>query len=355
MSGLPKKCCSSCYYSYQNYIDDMNEMIETLIHQTQNQPEEYEKHFTAYLTRLQKTQEYIEKNRIVIERILNEYKQSYLLKHCQFMKEINEKNNSINEIKETEIIDTDCCEVPHNHQTYMIDNILQQIVREWTESGETIRKATFEYFYKTVGTNKRIFIPGCGLGRLAFELQKRGNECYACECSHYMLMALNMISQLNKDEIEMYPYLNETSDLINSNELFVSHKFPNVDPSLLNAIDFSESPFEEYCNECVIQFDCVCTLYFIDTAYNIVDYIKGIKKVLKEGGLWINLGPLHWVHDKYDSFHFSLNEIFDICEEVGFTIEHKEFINDTLYIPTSNSTCPLTYKNMFFVLRNGKK
>ena len=149
--------------------------------------------------------------------------------------------------------------------------------------------------------------------------------------------------------------LNETSDLINSNELFVSHKFPNVDPSLLNTIDFSESPFEEYCNECVIQFDCVCTLYFIDTAYNIVDYIKGIKKVLKEGGLWINLGPLHWVHDKYDSFHFSLNEIFDICEEVGFTIEHKEFINDTLYIPTSNSTCPLTYKNMFFVLRNGKK
>ena len=50
-----------------------------------------------------------------------------------------------------------------------------------------------------------------------------------------------------------------------------------------------------------------------------------------------------------------MNEIFDICEEVGFTIEHKEFINDTLYIPTSNSTCPLTYKNMFFVLRNGKK
>ena len=38
--------------------------------------------------------------------------------------------------------------------------------------------------------------------------------------------------------------------------------------------------FEEYCEECVIVFDCVCTLYFIDTAYNIVDYIKGIKKVL---------------------------------------------------------------------------
>ena len=32
--------------------------------------------------------------------------------------------------------------------------------------------------------------------------------------------------------------------------------------------------FEEYCEECVIEFDCVCTLYFIDTAMNIIDYIK---------------------------------------------------------------------------------
>ena len=369
MSGLPTKCCSSCYYSYCNYIKDTQENFDYLINQAQNQHEKYEHYFKGYIQRLNKTKEYVEKNQKVIDRIINEYQQSFIFRNIHNFSnssenETNENSNEIlnekenknhKEIQEIDMIDTECCQQPYNHQYHMVDTILQQIVREWTSEGDTLRKTIFEYFYNTVGTNKQVLVPGCGLGRLAFDLQQKGNECYACECSHFMLMAINALSQMKQNEMEMYPYLVESSDLINSNENFKSVQFPNVDPSLLNAIDFSENMFEEYCEECVIEFDCVCTLYFIYTAYNIVDYIKGIKKVLKEGGLWINLGPLHWVHEKFDSFHFGMNEILDICQELGFVIEQKEFIDDTLYIPNNNSTCPLTYKNIFFVLRNGKK
>lgn len=37
---------------------------------------------------------------------------------------------------------------------------------------------------------------------------------------------------------------------------------------------------------------CLC----VDTAPNIVEYIETIYKLLKPGGVWINLGPLlyHW-------------------------------------------------------------
>jgi carnosine N-methyltransferase len=44
-------------------------------------------------------------------------------------------------------------------------------------------------------------------------------------------------------------------------------------------------------------FDAVVTVYFIDTAPNLIRYIETIRNVLKPGGLWINVGPLLWHFD----------------------------------------------------------
>lgn len=41
-------------------------------------------------------------------------------------------------------------------------------------------------------------------------------------------------------------------------------------------------------------FDCVATVFFIDTASNILSYLETIANVLKTGGMWVNLGPLLW-------------------------------------------------------------
>lgn len=39
-------------------------------------------------------------------------------------------------------------------------------------------------------------------------------------------------------------------------------------------------------------WDCIATCFFIDTAHNVIDYIDTIWKILKPGGIWINLGNL---------------------------------------------------------------
>jgi hypothetical protein len=48
--------------------------------------------------------------------------------------------------------------------------------------------------------------------------------------------------------------------------------------------------------EQVGTWDAVTTCFFIDTAHNILEYLEIISNLLKEGGAWINLGPLlfHW-------------------------------------------------------------
>ena len=38
------------------------------------------------------------------------------------------------------------------------------------------------------------------------------------------------------------------------------------------------------------SWDCVATCFFIDTAHNVIEYVETIWKILKPGGVWINLG-----------------------------------------------------------------
>ena len=38
------------------------------------------------------------------------------------------------------------------------------------------------------------------------------------------------------------------------------------------------------------SWNCVATVFFIDTAHNVIDYIEAIYKILQPGGCWINLG-----------------------------------------------------------------
>ena len=40
------------------------------------------------------------------------------------------------------------------------------------------------------------------------------------------------------------------------------------------------------------SWNVVVTCFFLDTAHNVMEYIECIHKILKKGGIWINLGPL---------------------------------------------------------------
>lgn len=45
-----------------------------------------------------------------------------------------------------------------------------------------------------------------------------------------------------------------------------------------------------FCSLYADTWDCIATCFFIDTAHNVIDYIDTIWKILKPGGIWINVG-----------------------------------------------------------------
>jgi len=65
------------------------------------------------------------------------------------------------------------------------------------------------------------------------------------------------------------------------------------------------------------QYDAIVTLFFIDTARNLISYLETIHRLLKPNrGTWINLGPL--LYGSAPFVQLSLDEIVDVCERMGF-------------------------------------
>ena len=65
----------------------------------------------------------------------------------------------------------------------------------------------------------------------------------------------------------------------------------------------------------------MASCFFIDTANNVIAYIKTIYNTLKKGGIWVNLGPLlyHYADMPNEvSIELSWEELKIIINKIGF-------------------------------------
>ncbi|CAL9194458.1 unnamed protein product [Musa hybrid cultivar] len=106
-------------------------------------------------------------------------------------------------------------------------------------------------------------------------------------------------------------------------------------------------------------WDAVVTCFFLDTAHNIVEYIETISKLLKTGGVWINLGPLlYHFADSYGpedemSIELSLEDVKKIAFHFGFVME-KEKVIETTYTANPRSMMQNRYCTAFWTMRKSQ-
>lgn len=81
---------------------------------------------------------------------------------------------------------------------------------------------------------------GAGLGRLAFEIARRGYQCQGNEYSLFMLFSSNFIlnKALNTAQFTIYPYLHTATNNYSVYDQVRSVKFPDINVSTVNT-DFS--------------------------------------------------------------------------------------------------------------------
>uniref|UniRef100_A0A2P2I8P1 Carnosine N-methyltransferase n=1 Tax=Hirondellea gigas TaxID=1518452 RepID=A0A2P2I8P1_9CRUS len=242
---------------------------------------------------------------------------------------------------------------------------LRQIVRDWSSVGANERKLCYgpildaiDKKYPNDKVNRstiNVLVPGAGLGRLSYELARRGYACQGNEFSLFMLFASNFV--LNRasgvDSLRVYPWVHSSSNVVSPQHQLQAALFPDVNPSDLPAnsqLTMAAGDFLEIYTE-ANSWDCVATCFFIDCANNIVSFLQTIYNILRPGGYWINLGPLlyHYAEQEGEqSIEPCYDHLMAIVRRLGFVVSEERTNMRTTYTQNPASMLKYEYNSVFF-------
>jgi len=191
----------------------------------------------------------------------------------------------------------------HTDQFCRVKTTIKQIVRDWSRLGERERSASYgpaldilncEYPTEAIDRSKiKILTPGSGLGRITWELFSHGFHSEGCEFSWYMILASQFIlNRCSADDVvfRIFPYIHETCNLQSWSDATTEATFPDVDltatPEQGGTMEMGIGDFLDLYNE--PAWHSVVTVFFVDTAHNIIEYVERIYKILLPGGLWVS-------------------------------------------------------------------
>lgn len=196
---------------------------------------------------------------------------------------------------------------------------IRQLYRDWSSEGAIERECSYgpvlsdllRLFPIPDKGSLKVLLPGSGLGRLLFEVCRLGFDVEGNEISYHQLMASNWIlNQPSADEhMNLYPFALTFSNHIAGEHQLKCVEVPDVHPASELNIASARMETHAYARMNIAaadfvvlysdkehgkSFDAVVTVFFLDTAPNVLRYIEAVRNCLKDGGYWINLGPLLW-------------------------------------------------------------
>ncbi|KAF8806636.1 N2227-domain-containing protein [Phlegmacium glaucopus] len=244
---------------------------------------------------------------------------------------------------------------------------LKHFIRDWSEEGAGERTRTFSPILdvlKEVDPSQRgemkVLVPGCGLGRLAWEIAQLGFDTTANELSFFMTLAMRFLfspkATKSVNEHGLYPYAHWFSHQKSSDSLFRRLPFPDVTPRFTPNFHLVEQDFLTLPVPSSSEgYDFIITLFFIDTSLDVFATMRHIHKLLRPGGLWINLGPLLWTGGAQAKVELSLDEVLLAAEEIGFVLQKQGAAArrtvECEYTSDSNAMMRWVYLAEFWVAR----
>lgn len=228
-----------------------------------------------------------------------------------------------------------------------VRSLLLQLTREWSDEGEEERNP-FDLLYD-LQPPLDILIPGCGTGRIMYDLAARGHNVHGNEFGYHVVILNQFMLNFYQREFVIYPFLHKLSNVVSRDNQIRPVTIKKEDIELKgtmtmsggsfidiygpNGLQINEFYLEENheCRADTTKFDTIITCFFIDTSPNIIDYLRTIHHRLHPHGTWINLGPLQW--------HFE--DDFNVT-----TIT----TTDGITIPSTNKGLELSNEDLFLLI-----
>lgn len=237
----------------------------------------------------------------------------------------------------------------------------------------------------------KVLVPGAGLARLAYSISELGLSVEGNEISyHAMLISMYLFVNGGKGMPHtLYPWALSFSNHVSRDhqfqkvavpDVYLSHKVrfsrPNISETDKQLI-LADGGFVHRYGNCAVAniYSVLVTCYFIDTAPNIMDYVDTAWKCLREGGIWINIGPLLWNTEEngpagrgegdldvqeswaprevnHSLLELTVEEVMLVLQQRGFKVEKSSSnVGSSTYVGNKSSMLQYTYNMAFWVVR----
>ncbi|XP_034025688.1 carnosine N-methyltransferase [Thalassophryne amazonica] len=336
--------------AFRFYRVHVQEQVKRAEHQFWSLPQSHQNLLPGVLPKLSRIRQCVEHNHEVLQAIV--CNSIHMFENIEYGERVESK-----QVRPVSTFDMD-----------KLKSTIKQFVRDWSEAGQAERESCYRPIIQAIQrlfppkqctlSKVSVLVPGAGLGRLAWEIAQLGYTCQGNEWSFFMLFSSNFV--LNRcvkvNSLTLYPWIHQFSNNRKSSDQTRPVSFPDVNPqSLPPDSDFSmvAGDFLEVYTESD-SWDCVATCFFIDTAHNVLEYVDTIWKILKPGGVWINLGPLLYHFENMAnelSIELSYEDIRTAMVKYGFHIEEEEESVQTTYTENDRSMLKYVYDCIFFVAR----
>lgn len=276
---------------------------------------------------------------------------------------------------------------------------IRQFYRDWTAEGVVERETCYGPVMRALERERaarnpedgpfKVLVPGAGLGRLVFDLCKNGYAAEGNEISYHSLMASSFVlnSCQRAGQFTVYPWIHSFSNHQTRANQLRGYAVPDVHCATeLTRLDRQGVPTGEMTmtaadflclysdGEHANMYDAVATVFFLDTAPNLIRYLETIYHCLKPGGILINVGPLLWhfennapgSHGDEDdgggdgmtsgiadpgSFELTDEEVMALVVQMGFTVLSRDTGLEAPYIHDPDSMLQTVYRASSWVAR----
>ncbi|KAK9387711.1 N2227-like protein-domain-containing protein [Lipomyces mesembrius] len=268
---------------------------------------------------------------------------------------------------------------------------IKQVYRDWSAEGAAERQVCYGRVIRELNnlysperrSDVRVLVPGAGLGRLAYDIACEGYVSQGNEFSYHMLILSNFLLNhaTSESQFTIYPFLHSFSHTSTAMNQLRAIRIPDKCPatfytSTASNFSFTAGSFAEtYANipDEADKWDVITTVFFLDTAHNVLEYIDVISQALKNSdgtGYWINFGPLlyHFEEEQNSSsavaraakdadqqdgisIELPLDYLISIVEKCGFVLEKLETGIKTTYAADERAMGNWVFDSVFWVAR----
>jgi carnosine N-methyltransferase len=231
---------------------------------------------------------------------------------------------------------------------------LNYLIRDWGGSAESerevekiqsvLRRLLTQY---KAGSDTILFL-GSGTGRFAYETAPLFGKTLCTDLSYRMISLFHYL--LQGDTLPAYE-INDFSNIYHPKDaarLVEAHIKNLVErPGNLHYFisDVQNLPLQDH------SVDVVVSIYFIDVL-PIENYIRELKRVLKSGGLYLNIGPVGYPGTTFVN-HLLPQEIKTVFSDHDFEILHEEQVENT-YMKSNVTLSTVIHHNWVLAARNGE-